>query len=297
MANRNALVRAAKLTAPILAMLLTTAVGARAFDESKYPDLKGQWTRAERGDIAGGFGALRYDATKPPLLGQGAPLTPEYQAIYEANLADQAAGGQGIESTYNCLSPGMPRQMLAYAPMEVVVTQETTYILMEHIHDNRRIHTDGRSFPATMDDDPQFSGYSIGKWVDEDGDGRYDVLVVETRGLKGPRTYDASGIPLHRDNKSIIRERIFVDRADRNLLHDEITVIDNALTRPWTVTRNYHRVITDKPIWWREDVCAENNVHVGIGGESYYLSADGLLMPVKKNQAPPDLRYFKQYSR
>jgi hypothetical protein len=33
-----------------------------------------------------------------------------------------------------------------------------------------------------------FAGYSIGKWVDEDGDGRYDVLVVETRNMKGPRS-------------------------------------------------------------------------------------------------------------
>ena len=297
MAYRNACRRAARLATPIWAMLLMTVGGAQAFDESKYPDLKGQWRRAERGDIAGGFGGLRYDATKPPLLGQEAPLTPEYQAIYEANLADQAAGGQGIESTFTCLAPGMPRIMLAYAPMEVVVTADTTYILMEHIHDNRRIHTDGRGFPDNMEDDPQFSGYSIGRWVDEDGDGRYDVLLVETRGLKGPRTYDASGIPLHRDNKTIIKERIFVDRADANLLHDEITTIDNALTRPWVVTRNYHRLITDKPIWWREDVCAENNAHVAIGNESYYLSADGLLMPAKKNQAAPDLRYFKEYAR
>jgi hypothetical protein len=297
MTYRNIFGRAARLATPILAMLLMTVGGAVAFDETKYPDLKGQWRRAERGDIAGGFGGLRYDASKPPLLGQEAPLTPEYQAIYEANLADQAAGGQGIESTFTCLAPGMPRIMLAYAPMEVVVTADTTYILMEHIHDNRRIYTDGRSFPGNMDDDPQFSGYSIGRWVDKDGDGRYDVLLVETRGLKGPRTYDASGIPLHSDNKTIIKERIFVDRADANLLHDEITTIDNALTRPWVVTRNYHRVVTAEPIWWREDVCAENNAHVAIGKESYYLSADGLLMPAKKDQAAPDLRYFKDYAR
>ncbi len=96
MAYRGALGRAARLAAPIWIMLLFTIGGAQAFDESKYPDLKGQWRRAERGDIAGGFGGLRYDATKPPLLGQEAPLTAEYQAIYEANLADQAAGGQGI---------------------------------------------------------------------------------------------------------------------------------------------------------------------------------------------------------
>ena len=48
------------------------------------------------------------------------------------------------------------------------------------------------------------------------------------------------------------------------------------------------------PIWWREDICAENNVHVSITNEAYYLSADGRLMPAKKNQAPPERRYFKQ---
>jgi hypothetical protein len=29
-----------------------------------------------------------------------------------------------------------------------------------------------------------------------------------------------------------------------------------------------------------------------IGKENYFLSADGLLMPVRKDQPPPDLRYF-----
>src|SRR6202030_887699 len=207
--------------ATALAAALLVPPDAQAFDESKYPDLKGQWRRTNAGNPL--RIGLPWDETKPVGLGQGAPLTPEYQAIYEANLADQAAGGQGIESTYTCLAPGMPRIMLAYAPMEIVVTADTTYILMEHIHDNRRIYTDGRSFPAHMDDDPQFAGYSIGKWVDENGDGRYTMLEVETRGLKGPRTYDASGIPFHRDNQTIIKERIYLDKADRNLLHDEIT--------------------------------------------------------------------------
>jgi hypothetical protein len=35
-------------------------------------------------------------------------------------------------------------------------------------------------------------------------------------------------------------------------------------------------------------------MHVRIGKDAYYLSADGLLMPTRKDQAPPDLRYFKQ---
>jgi hypothetical protein len=28
--------------------------------------------------------------------------------------------------------------------------------------------------------------------------------------------------------------------------------------------------------------------------EAFFLSADGYLMPIKKDQAPPDLRYFNQ---
>jgi hypothetical protein len=281
------------LIGAIVGGLLCGVPSARAADDlSKYPDLKGEWRRAELGNRL--RIGLAFDPSKPFGPAEEAPLTPEYQAIYEANLADQAQGGQGTDPTFRCLSPGMPRVMIAYAPMEVVVTPETTYILMEHIHDNRRIHTDGRTFPDNVDDDPQFSGYSIGKWLDTDGDGRYDLLEVETRGMKGPRAFDASGIPLHRDNKTVVKERIYVDKTDRNLFHDEITTIDNALTRPWVVTKTYRRVATDKPIWWREDVCAEGNNHVGIGKENYFLSADGLLMPAKKDQAPPDLRYFKQ---
>ena len=167
----------------IAAIVLAAALGAtcadaQVVDNAKYPDLSGQWIR-------GYPGGARFDPAKPVGPRQEAPLTPEYQAIYQADLAEQAAGGQGIDPTYRCLSPGMPRIMHVYSPMEIVVTPKTTHILIEHIHDSRRIYTDGRDWPADMYQDPQFAGFSIGQWVDEDGDGRYDALVVETRGLKG----------------------------------------------------------------------------------------------------------------
>ena len=127
--------------------------------------------------------------------------------------------------------------------------------------------------------------------TDTDADGRYDLLEVETRNLKGPRSFDASGIPLHADNATVVKERIYLDKADPNVLHDEVTTIDRALTRPWTVIKNYHRV--RDPIWV-EAICAEGNEHVRIGKENYMMSADGYLMPAKKNQPPPDLRYFNQ---
>jgi hypothetical protein len=282
------MVRASSIGAIVLtAALLTTFTGAGAQD-MKYPDWKGQWTR-ER--VPGAVGQPPHDPSKPYGRGQQAPLNAEYQANFEANLKDQATGGQGNDVTRVCLPNGMPRAMSAYEPLEVVITPETTYILIDHIEHTRRIYTDGRGWPAEIE--PSFSGYSIGKWVDEDGDGRYDMLEIETRGFKGPRVYDASGIPLHADNATVVKERIYLDKTDRNLLRDEITTIDNALTRPWVVTKNYRRSSEARPVW-REWICAEGNNHVEIGGEPYMLGADGTLMPTKKNQKPPDLRFFDQ---
>jgi hypothetical protein len=277
------------ITAFVSALLMP--IGAHAFDDSKYPDWSGQWRRVAV--PSGRYVGVQFDPHKPGGPPQQAPLTPEYQAIYEANLVDQAQGGQAGDPTYRCLSPGMPRIMGPYGEMEIVITPKTTHILIDHIHDSRRIYTDGRDFPPNMEGNPQFAGYSIGRWVDEDGDGRYDALIVETRGMKGPRTFEASGIPMHKDNQTIVRERIYLDKSNPNMLHDEITTIDHALTHPWIVTKDYRRTPTQEPVWWLESVCAENNVHVTVGDEVYFLSGDGLLMPSKKDQPPPDLRYFK----
>jgi hypothetical protein len=268
--------------AAAVAALCLACAGAQAFDQGKYPDWKGQWRRAENG-------AVKFDTAKPQRA-QEAPLTPEYQAIFEANLRDQDAGGQGVDPTYTCLSPGMPRIMNMYEPMEIVVTPDTTHILTQHIHDARRIYTDARTFPS--DEDPSFAGYSIGTWIDTDGDGRYDALEVETRNLKNPRVYDGTGVPFHEDGETVIKERIYGDPANPNVLYDRITSYDHALTRPWTVTKKYIRNPDPRPMW-RETVCAEANNHVEIAKQGYMISADGNLMPVKRNQPPPDLRYFK----
>ena len=81
-----------------------------------------------------------------------------------------------------------------------------------------------------------------------------------------------------------------------NYLLDEITTIDNALTRPWTVTKKYARDSNPTPIWHFNE-CSENNPHVLIGKEGYYVNAEGFLMPTKKGQQPPDLRYFKSAAK
>jgi hypothetical protein len=267
-----------------LAALLMTVVGAAAFEDAKYPDLKGQWSRPG--------GQPRFDPHQPRGPAQNPPLTAEYRALFEASQKDMAAGGQGDHPVYRCLAWGMPAMMTLYSPMEIIVLPEVTYIMIDDGNDSvRRVFTDARDFPT--DAEATFVGYSIGKWIDEDGDGKYDVLEIETRNFRGPRAYDNSGLILHADNESIIKERIYLDKADRNVLHNQLTVIDHGLTRPWTVIKDYSREPTPRP-YWREDVCAEGNNHVYIGKENYMRDADGELMPAKKGQAPPDLRYFKQ---
>ena len=168
--------------------LWACATAASAFDDAKYPDWKGQWTRAR---VPGAVGQPPHDPSKPPGRGQQAPLTAEYQAKFEANLADQAAGGQGTIGD------------LHLHPQRHAADDECLRADRIRRHAGHDLHP-GRAhraqpahlyrWPRLADEiEPSWVGYSIGKWVDEDGDGRYDVLEVETRGFKGPRAYDASG--------------------------------------------------------------------------------------------------------
>jgi hypothetical protein len=260
-------------------MLAAASVAARAAEDAKYPDWKGGWER---------IGSGEFDPTKHYGLDQQPPLTPEYQAIWEAHMKEAAEGGQTFNTQAHCIPGGMPRMMIAYEPMEFIITPDVTYLEISYNNEFRRIYTDGRDWP--QEDQPTFSGFSLGKWLDTDSDGRYDTLQVETRDLKGPRIFDPSGIPLHEDNQTVIEERINLDKSDHDVLHDEITTIDHALTRPWTVTRSYRRMHNPT---WVEGACAEDNRYVFIEGQTYLLGPGDRLMPTKKDEPPPDLRYFK----
>jgi hypothetical protein len=157
----------------LAAALVISSVAASAFDDAKdakYPDIGGTWVRP---------GAAQWDPTKPAGLRQQALLTPESQAIFEANLAITAAGGQEYNPQVNCFPAGMPRVMIA-------------------------------------------------------------------------------------------------------------------CTKPWTITRDYNR--DPEPIW-AENNCGADNHYASLGTETYFISADGYLMPTKKNQPVPALKGFDQSPR
>src|SRR5258705_3901699 len=100
MGGMTMLARALIAAATAVAAISCAATAhAQVVDFSKYPDFSGQWKRPD------GVG-IQWDQSKP-LGKQQAPLTPEYQSRYEANLADQALGGQGDDKTGQCIPHGM----------------------------------------------------------------------------------------------------------------------------------------------------------------------------------------------
>jgi hypothetical protein len=66
------------------AALLVNLASATAHAETEYPDLRGQWTAIG--------GSVKFVPDKPQALGQEAPLTAEYQALFEAK--SQGHGGR-----------------------------------------------------------------------------------------------------------------------------------------------------------------------------------------------------------
>jgi hypothetical protein len=271
----------AKPVALALAAALSFALAAKAEEAKKYPDWNTLWNRGSPPGV--------WDPTKPPGRGQQAPLTPEYQKIHEENLAKQKAGAEfDIKST--CGPVGMPRLMTAYEPIEIVITPKVVYMLAESMSPIRRIYTDGRDWPK--DPDPSFVGYSIGHWLDTKNTGTYDTLEVETRYMKGPRLMDSTGIPLAADNETVVKEKLYLDPNDPDILRNEITTYDHAFTKPWTVNRFMRRA--KDPIF-EEYNCTEDNKWVVIGHELYLVDNDGYVMPIQKDQPPPDLKYFQKY--
>src|SRR5262249_7661344 len=147
------------VTFTLAASLFASVSELQAFDDAKYPNISAHWFPVRLG--VGGQPA--FDPTKACGRAQQAPLTPEYQAMHEASLAEQERGGQGNwPSGARCMPPGMPTTMTVYSEMEIVVLPEITYVLINHnFAHHRRIYTDGRSWPAEVE--PSYQGYSIGR--------------------------------------------------------------------------------------------------------------------------------------
>jgi len=191
-------------------------------------------------------GGIGWQQGVPPGKGQNAPLTSEYQKIFDKHQANAAMGKPTGDPTAACLPQGMPRIMTMTYPMEVMMNELQVNIFAEWNGQTRRIYTDGRPLPPDDEVDITYNGYSVGRWEG-------DVLVADTNGMRGDTNLESSGLP-HSDAIRA-RERIWL--ADDNTLKDEITLTDpKAFTKPWTVTKTYHRAKPGAELI--EYVCLEN---------------------------------------
>ena len=276
---------AAELAVAAAAALMLMIGGTQAADP-KYPDWKGQWSRYLVPGV-GGQGA--FDQTKFWGRGQQAPLTPEYQKVLEDSMADQADGGWAIIrrpcARWHAANDATPEAQ------EYIITPETTYIMVGGaVFHVRPIFTMAASFPAKSSQPIRDS--SAGGWMRM---ATADTACWRLRPAAISRARALTIIPacLRISITSRFSRRGSISTRRPGLLHDEVTAIDHALTRPWSVDRRYiHN--PDPRAQWPEVFCIESNVNVVVGKENYTRSADGYLMPTRKDQAPPDLRYFKQ---
>jgi hypothetical protein len=170
----------------VAACALFLATASAAVAQPKYPDFNGQWARIA---VPGLPGQPSYDPTKGWGKFQLAPLTAEYQAILDANIKDQQAGGHGKFLGWTCLPYGMPMMMYGFLPIELVVTPKTTYVLEGFMDALRRIYTDGRDFGSV---EPTWQGYSIGRWRSRAATSRARATSMKTAFRFTPTTCRSS---------------------------------------------------------------------------------------------------------
>ena len=213
----------------VAAALWLAVDAASAFADSKYPNLKGQWVRA-RIPVPGG-GQAPFDPTKPVGRGQQAPLTPEYQKIFEANLAEQATGGQGNWQGGRCLPVGPSRAFTAPMPFQVVQGPKMIAFLFEYQTIYRMVYMDGRPHPDEIMDYPEFMGHSIGHWEG-------DTLVIDTVGINERSWLDTAG---HEHSARLhLIERL--QKLDDSHVKWTVTYDDPVFfTQPWSITRTFTR--------------------------------------------------------
>jgi hypothetical protein len=226
-----------------------------------HPDLSGLWTRAPGDGRGRGRGA---NATPPPPpppgtppvatfgnlgtnMPDGLPLTPWANDLLKQRMAANSKENPDA----NCMPMGFTQFHQQPQPREIVQLANKVLIMYEANYGLRQIYTDGRTLPKQGDPQPQWYGYSVGRW---DG----DSLVVESNNLRGAEDgpfdgwLDVRGSPYSREVK-------FTERFTRptfGRLTIDVTVDDpKAYSKPFTVRIN-QQILPDTQLI--EFICNEN---------------------------------------
>jgi hypothetical protein len=284
------------------AMMVTTAVGARAADELlEYPDFDGQWGRdmlffepppSGPGPIVNS--TRKADGTMVPLAAccgivnpwAGDPSNPILKpeaAEAVRKFATLALSGTVAQELHNTCWPEPPPFVMAlHFGLQIVQTKDKVTLFYLLYNTVRHVYLNIAHPENPM---PSWQGHSVG-WYEG------DTLVVDTVGIKvAPfSTVDAFGTP-HSEALHVVERYRLIDgeaAAEAQRKHGatyrafppygrgvidpdtakkglqvEFTVEDPAVfTMPWTGRVTYRRLIGA----WPEAVCAENPHFYGMGG-------------------------------
>ena len=158
------------------------------------------------------------------------PFTPEYAAIFQQRLADEAAGRPFQVAQDRCLPAGLAASMTTGAyPIEIFYQTGGREILVqkENVGALYRVFLN-RPHKSAEELYPLFYGDSVGHWEG-------DVLVVDTISLGATSALDL--IAPHSDALHVSQR---FHRVSYDTLEDELTFDDpKALTQPITGTAVY----------------------------------------------------------
>ena len=272
--------RSAFLAIVLTAGLWTTPALSQVIDLGKYPDWSGQWTR-----ILWRPSALR-PVKADPQAGSAAQA-----GIPGALRGKHQGSGRGRRTGSTPPTPACRRACHGRCRASRCwssCSRRTSPTSCSSAPNFRRAASTPTGATGRKNSEPTFAGYSIGKWLDTDGDGSFDTLEVETR--QRARPAHCGTRPACRcadDDEAIIKERISLDKADPDILHDEMTTIDNSLTRPWTVMKTYRRHARHHLVGGQLHRGQQSRHH---RQGDLFPQRRRHLMPMKKDQPAPDLR-------
>jgi len=177
--------------------------------------------------------------------GQDPPLLPAAKTAYEKNRAALKADPKSDPSS-NCWMQGVPR--LVYAPYPVLIAQEKDRVnLVYETNHTFRIISLRPGLPKEGPDlDPQWLGYSAGRWEGK-------TLVIDSLGFNDKTWLDYSGLP--HGEKLKVQERYTLKGPDR--IEGAVTITDpDTFSRPWTTTFT----LVKKPGYeLKESVCVRDH--------------------------------------
>ena len=235
--------------------VLTLSFGARAQTApSKQPAVaKSQKAAsAPRRDLSGIWDVGdRMEGISPTGVKSHAPFTAWGEDVAN-NLYKPGDGPRRVpiglvnDPLDSCDPAGFPRNLLfELRPFQIVQTPNQVLMLYQYQRVWRVIWKDGRELPK--DPDPQWYGYSVGKWADD------YTFVVNTVGMDERTWLDNAGNP----HSSELRVEERYHRLDHDTMELTVKIDDpKTYTEPWLGRDKFRLTLLPANTAFMEMICA-----------------------------------------